>query len=222
MKGTKPWKPKKLVKAGLSKQLAERHLKEVFEERILLKYIEEAGKYVELTGFRNVSIKDAKEFMKTAREETQQTAWIQFFDAKLVATWQHLYFAVLNALLAFRNERNISKSVAMETMLYTSAQRQIRKAIELMGVKRHSANVAVVIIGENPDSVQAVLSVVSKRVGAEPDGTVLELTKEKTQRIRKAFGIGPNELEAVMERKNAKQALVNLVIERTALLSTQL
>jgi KEOPS complex subunit Cgi121 len=177
---------------------------------------------VELTGFRNVNINDAEEFVKAAREATSQTAWIQFFDAELVATWQHLYFAVLNALLAFRNKRNISKSVAMETMLYASAQRQIRKALKLMGVKRDSANVAVVIIGENPDSVNAGLSAVSKRVDAEPDETVLELTREKTQRIRKAFGIGANELEAVMEKKNATQALVNLVIERTALLSTQL
>ena len=187
----------------------------------MLKHIEEAGKYVELTGFRNVSVNDAEEFVKAARGETPQTAWVQFFDAELVATWQHLYFAVLNALLAFRNERNISKSVAMEVMLYASAQRQIRKAIQLIGVKRDSTNVAVVIIGENPDSVKAVLSAVSKRIGAEPDETVLELTKEKTHRIRKAFEISANELEAVMEKKNTNQALVNLVIERTALLSTQ-
>ena len=188
----------------------------------MLKYIEETGKYVELTGFRNVNISDAEEFVKAAREKTPQNAWVQFFDAKLVATWQHLYFAVLNALLAFRNEQNISKSVAMEVMLYASAQRQIRKAIQLMGVKRNSQNVAVVVIGENPDSVQAVLSAVSKRVGAEPDEAVLELTEEKMQHIRKAFGIGANELEAVMEKKNDMQALVNLVIERTALLSTQI
>jgi tRNA threonylcarbamoyladenosine modification (KEOPS) complex Cgi121 subunit len=188
----------------------------------LLKYIREAGKYVELTGFRNVNVNDVEDFVKAARDETSQTTWIQFFDAELVATWQHLYFAVLNALLAFRNERNISKSVAMETMLYASAQRQIRKAIKLMGVKRNSANVAVVIIGENADPVKAVLSAVSKRVGAEPDETVLELTRDKAHDICKAFGIGANELEAVMEKKDVSQALVNMVIERTALLSTQL
>jgi KEOPS complex subunit Cgi121 len=109
----------------------------------LLKYIAEAGKYVEITGFRNVGIKDAEEFVKAARKETPQSTWVQFFDAELVATWQHLYFAVLNALLAFKTERNISKSVAMEVMLYASAQRQIRKAIQLVGVKCDSENVAV-------------------------------------------------------------------------------
>jgi KEOPS complex subunit Cgi121 len=188
----------------------------------VLKYIKETGKYVEITGFRNVKIKDAEEFVKTTRNETPRSNWIQLFDAKLVATWQHLYFAVLNALLSFENERNISKSVAMEVMLYASAQRQIRKAIQLVGVKRDSANVAVVIIGKNPDSIQAGLSAVSKPIGVEPDETVLELTKEKTESIRKAFGISAKELEAVIEKKNVEQALVNLVIERTALLSTQL
>jgi len=188
----------------------------------MLKYIEEAGKYVEITGFRNLGIEDAEEFVKAARKGTPQSSWVQFFNAELVATWQHLYFAVLNALLAFKNERNISKSVAMEAMLYASAQRQIRKAIDLMGVKCSSADVAVVIIGESAESVESFLSAVSKRVGEEPDDTVLELSKEKVQGIREAFGITDAELEAVMEKTNGGQALVDLVIERVALLSTQL
>jgi tRNA threonylcarbamoyladenosine modification (KEOPS) complex Cgi121 subunit len=188
----------------------------------LLKYIEETGKYVEITGFRNVRVGDAEEFVKAVRKEKQQRVWVQFFDAELVATWQHLHFAVLNALLAFKNERNVSKSVAMEAMLYASAQRQIKKAIDFMGVKCDSANVAAVIIGESPDSVKVVLSTVSKRIGAEPDETVLELSRKKAQRIREAFGITEKELEAVMEKDDVKQALVKLVIERMALLSTRL
>jgi tRNA threonylcarbamoyladenosine modification (KEOPS) complex Cgi121 subunit len=188
----------------------------------MLKYIEEAGKYVEITGFRNLGIEDAEEFVKAARNGTPQSSWIQFFDAELVATWQHLYFAVLNALLAFKNERNISKSAAMEAMLYASAQRQIRKAIALMGVKSASADVAVVIIGESAESVEPFLSAVSKRVGEEPDDAVLEISKEKVQGIREAFGITETELETVMEKTNGGQALVDLVIERMALLSTQL
>jgi tRNA threonylcarbamoyladenosine modification (KEOPS) complex Cgi121 subunit len=188
----------------------------------LLKYIEETGKYVEITGFRNVKVGDAEEFVKAVRKEKQQHVWVQFFDAELVATWQHLHFGVLNALLAFKNERNISKSVAMEVMLYASAQRQIKKAIDFMGVKCDSANVAVVIIDEHPDSVKAALSVVSKRIGAEPDEAVLGLSRKKAQRICEAFGITEKELEAVMEKGNVEQALVKLVIERMALLSTRL
>ena len=188
----------------------------------MLKYIEEAGKYVEITGFRNLGIDDSEEFVKATRKALPENAWVQFFDAGLVATWQHLYFAVLNALLAFKNERNVSKSVAMETMLYASAQRQIQKAIDFMGVKCASADVAVVIIGQSAESVKAVLSEVSKCVGEKPDDAVLEISQDKVERIREAFGITDAELEAVSEKDNGKDALVDLVIERVALLPTQL
>jgi tRNA threonylcarbamoyladenosine modification (KEOPS) complex Cgi121 subunit len=188
----------------------------------MLKYIEETGKYLEITGFRSVSIKNAEEFVKAARMELAKGMWVQFFDAELVATWQHLYFAILNAMLAFKNGWNISKSVAMETILYASAQRQIRKAIVFMGVKCTVADVAVVISGERPESIEALLSVVSKRVGKEPDDSVLKVSKKKAQSIREAFGITDAEFEAVLEKSHDKEALVDLVIERVALLSTQL
>jgi tRNA threonylcarbamoyladenosine modification (KEOPS) complex Cgi121 subunit len=107
-------------------------------------------------------------------------------------------------------------------MLYASAQRQIRKAIDLIGVKPDSANVAVVIVGESPSSVKSVLSAVSKRVGKEPDDAVLALSKEKMQGIYRAFGISEKELETVTEKNNVEQALVDMVVEQVALLSTQL
>jgi KEOPS complex subunit Cgi121 len=188
----------------------------------LLKSIEEAGKYVEITGFRNVGIKDAEEFVKAARKGTPKSGWVQFFDAELVATWQHLYFAVLNALLAFRSGRNASKSVAMEAMLYASAQRQISKALRFIGVKRDSKNVAVVVLGESPASVEALLSAVAKRVGVEPDESVLAVSEEKARRIRQAFGITEREIKTVARKGDGVQALVDLVIERVALLSTRL
>ena len=187
----------------------------------MLKYFEEFGEYVEITGFSNVEIEDAEGFLKATRREQQGTA-VQFFNAEFVATWQHLYFAVLNALTAFRNKSNISKNVAVEVMLYASAQRQIRKAIALVGVKRGSADVAVVIIGENANAVKTALAAVSKRIGAEPDETVLALSNNKLQSIRRAFDISEREVETVMKAGDAQQALVNVVIERAALLSTQL
>ena len=110
----------------------------------------------------------------------------------------------------------------METMIYASAQRQIRKAIDLIGVKRESANVAVIIAGESPASIKEVVSAVAKRVGKEPDETVLELSKEKMLSIRRAFGISENEIAAIMEKNDVERALVDLVVERVALLSTQL
>lgn len=188
----------------------------------MLKYLEEDEKYVEISGFRNVKIEDAKVFLEAIRKQIPEDTEVQFFNADLVASWQHLYFAILNALTAFRTHRNISKSLAVEVMLYVSAQRQITKAIELSGVKPNSTNIAIVILGENPKSVETALSAVAKRVGKNPDETVLELSQEKIVRIRQAFSVSDVELETVKANGNAEQALVDVVVERVALLATQL
>jgi len=187
----------------------------------LLKYIEEFGKYAAITGFRNVKIKDTKEFLKKIHKEKPSNVETQFFDAKFVASWQHLYFAVLNALTAFKNKENISKSVTMETLLYASAQRQIRKAMELLGIKSETSEIALLIIGENSETVKSALPIISASVNVQHDDTVLELSEEKKRIIQKTFGISDLELKTVMKTDGLEEALTSLVIERMALLATQ-
>jgi KEOPS complex subunit Cgi121 len=187
----------------------------------LLKQIEEFGKHVAIAGFRKVKIKDIEEFFKIIRKEKPSNAEIQFFDAKFVATWQHLYFAALNALTAFKNRENISESLAMESLLYASAQRQIRKAMKLLGIKPNSTEIAVLIFGERPELVRSALSLVTKQVKAKHDDTLLRLSKEKAAGIQKIFVISDVELETVMKKDGLEKALTDLVIERMALLATQ-
>jgi tRNA threonylcarbamoyladenosine modification (KEOPS) complex Cgi121 subunit len=185
------------------------------------KTINEYGKFVEIIGFSKIEINDAEAWIKTAQADSRHNVAVQFFNADLIATWEHLYFAALNALTAFATKRNLSRNLAMETMLYASAQRQIRRAIEFIGVKRGVANVGVVVIGESSSQVEKAVSEVKKRFGKEPDDSVLELSETKIKNIREAFGISDDEVTAVGENK-AGQSLVNLVVERVALLSTQL
>ena len=188
----------------------------------MLKPLEEYGRYVEITGFRNVAIGDAKAFVDAVCVDLPEGVEVQFFDAALVATWEHLYFAALNALMAFQNKRNASKSLAVEMALYASSQRQIKRAIEFIGVKPGSGNIAVVVLGADVASVQAGLSAVAKRLGVEPDAGILDLSEAKIRRIREAFDVSDAELQAVSACGDAKAALVDLVVERVALLSTRL
>jgi tRNA threonylcarbamoyladenosine modification (KEOPS) complex Cgi121 subunit len=187
----------------------------------LLKHIKEFGKYLIITGFKNVNIGDAEEFLKIINKEKPSGVDIQFFDAKLIATWQHLYFAAINALTAFKNKENISKSLAMETLLYASTQRQIRKAMEIIGIKSETSEMAVLIIGEKPNIVKSALHMVSKHVKAKSDDTVLELSKRKNELIQKTFEISELELKTVIKKDSLEDALTSLVIERMALLATQ-
>jgi tRNA threonylcarbamoyladenosine modification (KEOPS) complex Cgi121 subunit len=145
----------------------------------------------------------------------------QLFDGRLVATWEHLYFAALNALVAFKSKRNISKSVAVETLLYASAQYQIQKAMRLLGVKPGSSNIAVLIMGEQSEPVQSLLSTISENVGGKRDERVLELSEEKSESIRRFFGISENQLRTAKRGGSLERALVDLVIERVALVAVQ-
>lgn len=188
---------------------------------MLKKHIPEFRKYVAITGFRNVKIRDTEKFFKKVHKEKASNVEIQFLDAKYVATWQHLYFAVLNALTAFKNKENISKSLAMETMIYASAQRQIRKAMELLGIKPETSEVALLVIGENSETVQSVLSMISACTKAQYDDTVLELSEKKKIIIKEAFGISDLEIKTVSEKGDSKKTVTDLVVERMALLATQ-
>jgi len=187
----------------------------------MLKRIEEYGKYVEISGFRNVQIENTPAFIVALRKDLPEDVEVQLLEADLVATWQHLYFSVLNALMAQKNKRNISKSLAVETVLYASAQRQIKKAIEIIGVKPVSKNIAAVLISANADSIKLGLIVIAKCLGVQPDETVLELSKAKIAGIQRVFGISDLELETVVAG-DTEEALVAGVVEHMALLSTQL
>ncbi len=187
----------------------------------MIKYLEGFGKHIAIAGFRDVKIANVEAFIEKAKKSVGENIEVQFFDAGFVATWQHLYFAALNALKAFKNRENISKSLAIETLLYASAQRQIRKAMELLGVKQNSREIAVLIIGENVGEVDSALHAVSKNVDGKRDDEVLELSREKIGKIRNAFEISDVELEAVARGDAVDKALTDLVIERMVLLATE-
>ncbi|MCW3983290.1 MAG: KEOPS complex subunit Cgi121 [Candidatus Bathyarchaeota archaeon] len=187
---------------------------------MMLQQIEEFGKYVEITGYRNISFSKVDEFLKANRKQNNLHVEVQFFEADLIATQEHLYFAVLNALQAFHSKTNKSKSVAMETMLYAAAQRQIQKAIDKIGVKPETKAMAVVVVGSSPKCVEAMIKELTSCVGSEPDDSVLKLTKPKQQKIKETFQISAEQLKT--QPVTTEEALVNLVIEDVALLSTQL
>ena len=177
--------------------------------------------FIATAGFKNVKITDINGFLEHVRREVTE-GHVQFFDAKLIAGQQHLYFAALNALKAFEKKSNISSSLAIEALLYASAQRQIRKAVDTLGVKQDSSQVAVLIIAENRQGMDDCSKVVSRLIPGECDDAVLELTDEKIGGIKKLFGISDLEIEAKLRRKGLeREALADLVIEHMALLAIQ-
>ena len=177
--------------------------------------------YLAITAYKNVKIDDVEDFIRNARKEAGE-AVVQFFDAKFIAGFEHLFFAVLNALAAFKNKLNISKSLAVEILLYAAAERQIRNAVKSLGVKGETKDVAVVVLAESKEGVMSVLDKLSNITKARQDESILEIKNEKFEAIRKLFSISDLEIETKLERKGLeKEALKDLVIERVALLVTR-
>ena len=187
----------------------------------MIKETEGKHKYIAVVGFKNVKITDVNAFLDAVRQKIG-AACVQFFNARFIATKEHLFFAALNALRAFESKMNISNSLAMETLLFASAQRQITKATAKLGIKAESQRVAVLIIAETQRTTTKTLEILSKIVSGERDDSVLELDKEKFEAIRGLFGISDFELNAKLEKTGLEnEALVDLVIEHVALLATQ-
>ncbi len=188
----------------------------------MIRKLEGFNRYIAIAGFRNVKIKNVDRFFTVVKEKTGD-ACVQFFDAKLVAGWQHLYFAALNAVNVFKSNLNISNNLGIEILLYASAQRQIKDAVKLIGVHPDSSKVAVVIVTKTQSEASLLLSIISALLtGSIRDDGLLELTDDKVEGITRLFEISDVELETKVEKESGeKEALMDLVIEHVALLVTQ-
>ena len=181
----------------------------------------ETEERIVIVGFRNVQLKGINGFLEQFKEENMGAA-VQFFDAKYVAGPQHLYFAALHAINAFNKNITISHNLAVEALIYASAQRQIKKAVQMLGIKEDSSELAALIIIKEGHEKSDCLSQVTEMVLGERDDTVLELTDKKVKEIKKVFSISDLEVEAKLKKEGLeKEALTDLVIERMALLVTK-
>jgi tRNA threonylcarbamoyladenosine modification (KEOPS) complex Cgi121 subunit len=176
-------------------------------------------KHLIIEGFKNIKI-DNIDLLFGLIKGGSGRCHVQVLDAALVAGFEHIYFAVLNALKSFKTGLNISRSPAVEALLFASGQNQIKRAIEILGVKPSSSSVALIIIADDRAEAIATLNYVSNILGGERDQGVIELTDEKVPGIIEAFNISKLEMEASM-RASLKDAVKNILIERAAILVTQ-
>jgi tRNA threonylcarbamoyladenosine modification (KEOPS) complex Cgi121 subunit len=146
----------------------------------------------------------------------------QLLNLNLIAGKEHLYFSILNALHAFKNKKNFSRSLGIEVLLYASTQKQIRNAIEVMGVKPEQP-VVLIALNSSKDKLEKFFSQASKFFKKEiEDSIVEEWSEEKIQKIKEAFKISKEEVDALkVEGVSLPEILKKLIIERMALLSTK-
>jgi len=127
-------------------------------------------------------------------------------DADLVCGKDHLLSAANHAIRAFERGDNASDSLAVETLLYASGERQISKALKKMTAKIGSNEVALVLF-DVPSSDKVL-----KDMGLSRDDDVLDASVEKALK----FGISSDEIKAV-----SADMVEDLVLERVAFVGMQ-
>jgi len=176
----------------------------------LFKKLCTSNHFINIIGLKDVNCDNIKElFDKIDRLKNNYS--YQIFDAKAIGGIEHLYFAAVNALKAFNQGLNISKTFSLELLLYVSGQRQISKAIEMVGVKNDTKEIALVIIVQDKEIASKANVSLSKIIGGTRDDSVLEIHDP----------VSISELYGLDNFYDNITTLKKILIERSALLITQ-
>jgi KEOPS complex subunit Cgi121 len=132
---------------------------------------------------------------------------IQAIDSTLLYGLGHVESAFYLANRAMERGENISSNVFVETIVWASGQRQIKKAMAMFGL---NSSKEIVIYGKDiPEEVESHLDAVV---------TEIKIDGKKLYALKKAYSISDTELNAVSS--TPYEAVKDLIRERIALLST--
>jgi len=188
----------------------------------LIYEISEFERYLLITVIERVKVGKVEEFLEELRRKSPATE-VQALRPDRVAGAEHLFFASLNALNAFKQKTNLCKGLPMEILLFASAQRQIKSAIEIVGLKESPRRIALVAVSKDRGKLENLVgTVLSLTKGKENEGVLDSWSRTKIEALKKVYSISERELATTTPGKTSiEKALKNSIIERMAILATQ-
>ena len=147
---------------------------------------------------------------------------IQLFRADRIAGPEHLSLAAKGAIRAFRQHRERSRTLAVELLLYASCQRQISKAIQLLGLTSSTDEAVLTAFSDRPIP-QELVEATGKLLQARKDDTVIEISsRRKTSELMRVYDISKRSISAAqLPNEGEMSVLKRLIIERSALLTVE-
>jgi len=156
---------------------------------------------IQIAGFKH-NINDFNDLMNEINQISKNCN-LQLLNADGIAGSEHLIHATVHAIKAFEREENIAKDLGLEICVRASAQRQISKALDILGVKVGHMNICAVAVGCDEDIINKLGALLDKR-----DDNVLD-PDENT--LKKIYNISNYEIETT-------GSIENVMIEKTSLL----
>lgn len=156
---------------------------------------------IQINGFKH-NIKDFRELINKTTEISKGCT-LQLLNADGIAGYGHILHATHHAIKAFERGENIAKDLGLEICLRASAQRQISKALDILGIKEGEMNICAVAVDCSEDIMDKLEVLLD-----EKDNSVLD-SNENT--LKEIYNISDEELKTAGNIENA-------MIERTSLL----
>ncbi len=130
------------------------------------------------------SVGDTLDYINSIKKDSEV---IQLLNADAVAGRRHIEHGVNQAFLAFERGENLANDLSVEICLRCSAQRQISKAFNLLGLKEGEMNLCAVLIDCDDYTSQ-----LSSRFSLD-DGVLLP----DVDKLKEIYDISEAELEIV-------------------------
>ena len=182
---------------------------------------EETVTAVGISEIHNSNSLSQNELLELAKSLASLGLTVQLMNGHLIVDETHLLSSAQNALNAQDGDYMHSRSLDVEVIVYASAQRQIGKALEDLGVFDGIEYVAAVVIGTDESSVEETLNELAKKIGKELPRP-FDATKDRFERIRKHFQIDMEEIRTLTDSEDdfeLQKALARCVVSRVSLVA---
>lgn len=178
---------------------------------------------VGVTEIQNVTGSTKDQLVELASDQIGDLLAIQFLDSSLIVDTNHLLSASQNALNAWNGDYAISRSLALEIVVYTSTQKQIGKALDLFGVKDKMNSIALVVVGATTEQVENGINDLVSRIGTEIKNP-FDTDDARLSRLMEYYGVTYTELETLTDSKmvnDLQEALSKCVASRVSLVAVE-
>ena len=155
---------------------------------------------IQILGFKGTinSIGETLDYIDSIKEDGEI---IQLLNADSIVSKNHIIHGVNQALLAFDRGENLANDLRVEIALRCSAQRQISKAFNILGLKEGEMNLCVILINSK-DHFEELSKIFT------PDDSVFDLDESN---LIKIYKISDDEI--------INMSLEDIIIDRIAKLT---
>lgn len=178
-------------------------------------HLKEHGLYLGVLALKEVRIDDVGVFLRSLSENLGGVEF-QVLNLRLVAGLRHILTSTLVALEAFRHGLNIANTMSMEVLVRASTQRQISRALRMLGVRKGCQDLVLVLMDKDRSRVEEAVARLNKMFAGRLDDRLLEA--DRSSCIMEVYGLSEEMVkaeEAYVE--GLWDAVKNLIAEKVVL-----